>query len=65
MQKVVRVVTQEEYDKWVIEKNRSYYYSVINPDASPELVEVAPVELVVDSLLEVVDSTLMEVVAGH
>ena len=52
MQRVVRVVTQEEYDAWVNE-SKSYYYTVINPDAAPleeELIEdVIPLEEEIDS----------------
>ncbi len=34
MQRNVRVVTEEEYEQWVEEnKMKSYYYTVINPDA--------------------------------
>ena len=35
MQKVVRVVTQEEYDAW-IQGSPSYYNTVINPDGAAE-----------------------------
>ncbi len=52
MQRVVRVVTQEEYDAWVNE-SKSYYYTVINPDAAPveeELIEeVMPFKEEIDS----------------
>jgi len=51
MQKNVRVVTQEEFNAWVNE-NKSYYYSVINPDAAPakEVEEVLEPEVKMDSL---------------
>lgn len=64
MQRVVRVVTQEEYDEWV-KTGKSYYYTVINPDAAPdaevvedvmEEVQMSPMEMGVDSLMETLDS---------
>ncbi len=68
MQRVVRVVTQEEYDAWVKE-SKSYYYTVINPDAAPQAaaveevmedVQMSSMEMGVDSLVEVVDSLIEE-----
>lgn len=50
MQKIVKVVTQEEYDAWVKE-NKSYYYTVINPP-----VEVAPAAVDSTNVVEAVDS---------
>jgi cytochrome c oxidase subunit 2 len=47
MQRVVRVVTQEEYDAWVAE-SKSYYHLVINPDGAP--VEAEVVEEVIEEL---------------
>ncbi len=52
MQRVVRVVTQEEYDAWVAE-SKSYYHLVINPDGAPveaEVIEELPVEEGMDSV---------------
>lgn len=53
MQRVVKVVTQEEYDAWVLE-NKSYYYSVINPDAAPvvEEEEVMETEMPTEELMD-------------
>ena len=56
MQKVVRVVTQEEYDAW-IQGSPSYYNTVINPDGA---VEVEDVE---EDSIEAMDSTTVEVLA--
>ena len=56
MQKVVRVVTQEEYDAW-IQGSPSYYNTVINPDGA---VEVEDVE---EDSVEGMNSTTVEVLA--
>lgn len=56
MQKVVRVVTQEEYDAW-IQGSPSYYNTVINPDGA---VKVEDVE---EDSVEGMNSTTVEVLA--
>ena len=56
MQKVVRVVTQEEYDAW-IQGSPSYYNTVINPGGAAE------VEGVEEDSIEAMDSTIVEVLA--
>lgn len=59
MQKVVKVVTQEEYNAWVNE-SQSYYSLAINPNAEEEEVE----ETVVEEMVEEVD-TIIELVEEH
>lgn len=63
MQKVVRVVTQEEYDAWINE-SQSYYNTVINPDGAAEA-EVVEEEVIEEEILieEEMDSTTVDVVA--
>jgi len=56
MQKVVRVVTQEEYDAW-IQGSPSYYNTVINPDGAAETEDFE------EEGVEVTDSTSVEVLA--
>ena len=56
MQKVVRVVTQEEYDAW-IQGSPSYYNTVINPDSAVEAEDVE------EDSIEGMDSTTVEVLA--
>ncbi|MGB1248655.1 MAG: cytochrome c oxidase subunit II [Chitinophagales bacterium] len=62
MQKDVRVVTQEEFDAWVIEQDaKAYYKTVINPDAfAAEVVEIEDVmEEIVDTTM-VMDTTMLD-----
>ncbi len=56
MQKVVRVVTQEEYDAW-IQGSPSYYNTVINPDGAAETEDFE------EEGVEAMDSTTVEVLA--
>lgn len=56
MQKVVRVVTQEEYDAW-IQGSPSYYNTVINPDGAAETEDFE------EEGIEAMDSTTVEVLA--
>jgi len=56
MQKVVRVVTQEEYDAW-IQGSPSYYNTVINPDGAAETEDFE------EEGVEATDSTTVEVLA--
>ena len=59
MRGVIVVETQEEYDAWVNE-SKSYYYTVINPDAAP--VEEELIEEVIP-LKEEIDSAAVSIVA--
>ena len=75
MQRNVVVVTQEEYDAWVESKaTKSYYYTVINPEAAPKVEEIKIEEpqvleldsldtdsSLVDGMVELVDSAFQEV----
>ena len=59
MQRVVKVVTQEEFNAWAASQT-PYYYQVINPAAKPIAELVVVEEVVMDSM--VVD-TIFETVA--
>ena len=64
MQRVVKVVTQEEFDAWAATQT-PYYYQVINPSAIPVAVSATVEEMVIEEVIDsLVVDTIMETVTA-
>jgi cytochrome c oxidase subunit 2 len=51
MQRIVKVVTQEEFDAWAATQT-PYYYQVINPEANPAKQVVVDEEVIIEELMD-------------